>query len=375
MTRITIKNIFKRFGGEIVLKGINLEVKSKEYFTLLGPSGAGKSTLLNIIAGLVKPDNGKIFFDGLDVTNSPPEKRKVGYVFQTPALFPHLNTWQNIMFGLEPIRELGKKEKIKRVKNVIELLGLTGHEKKYPSQLSGGQKQRVSLARAIVTSPRLLLLDEPFSALDATLRINLRSEVKQIQKELGITAIHVTHDQEEAFAISDRIGLLIDGKILQVDTPKNIYYRPASLKVATFLRHQNVIPLKEIQKNDKILEKIRSNHGKTNLNDEQVIIIPAELIKLEKNLISPYSKNNLFIKDSKIFFSGRVKWIEFLGHSLKIKFEMKLSRHSQEFIALLSAGERVERNKKYLFSIDIDDLIITKGDNVNEKFVENRATR
>jgi len=217
-----------------------LEAKPGEFLTLLGPSGCGKTTTLRIIAGFEKPDKGKIYFDDTVMNDVPPYERNIGIVFQDYALFPHMTVYDNISFGLK-LRKLPKEEIKRRVSWALELVGLKGFEDRYPEQLSGGQQQRVALARALVIEPQLLLLDEPLSNLDAKIRERLRGEIKRIQKELGITTIYVTHDQEEAMAISDRIAVMSVGKIEQVGNPLDLYYNPKNEFVAKFLGLSNIL--------------------------------------------------------------------------------------------------------------------------------------
>ncbi len=240
MVNVRTENITKRFGKVVAVDHVSIEVKHGELFTLLGPSGCGKTTTLRIIAGLEKPDEGRVYFDDIDVTHVPPYKRNVGMVFQNWALWPHMTVYDNVAYGLK-IRKLPKDEIDRRVKEVLRLVGLEGLEKRYPHQLSGGQQQRVALARALVVEPRVLLLDEPLSNLDARLRIRMREEIKRIQKKLGITTIYVTHDQEEAMSISDRIAIMHRGKILQIGTPEYVYKNPANLFVASFIGRSSSI--------------------------------------------------------------------------------------------------------------------------------------
>jgi iron(III) transport system ATP-binding protein len=233
---VLLKNIRKVFNGKVeAVSGISLDVKQGEFFSLLGPSGCGKSTILRIIAGLETPDTGEVLIDTNTVAGSgwiPPEKRGVGLVFQDYALFPHMTVFDNIAFGL---KRCGRKESKRRVEEMLDIVGLSAMSKRYPHELSGGQQQRVALARALAPLPKVILLDEPFSNLDADLRVELRTETKRILKEKGITTILVTHDQEEAFSLSDRIGILNNGRLEQVGTPAEIYHKPVSRFVAGFV--------------------------------------------------------------------------------------------------------------------------------------------
>lgn len=240
MSGIELRGINKNFDKKIILDDINLTVKEGEMISLLGPSGCGKTTTLKIIAGLIHPDNGDILFNGISVINIPVEKRGAVIVFQDYLLFPHLNVKQNIEFGLK-MAKANKKKRIKKVNEMIDLVKLNGHEEKYPNELSGGQRQRVAIARALSISPKVLLLDEPFSNLDTILRENMRDFICKIQKDLNITTILVTHDKEEALMTSDKIAVMLDGKIKQYGTPKEIYENPISEEVADFFGEKNYI--------------------------------------------------------------------------------------------------------------------------------------
>jgi len=239
-THLSLRGIRKSYNGREVVRGIDLDVPRGELLCLLGPSGCGKTTTLNIIAGFIELDEGTISVDGNAVHDVPPYRRNMGMVFQNYALFPHLTAFENVAFGLR-LRKLARSEIQARVERAIELTNLRGHEHHYPRQLSGGQQQRVALARALVIEPSVLLLDEPFSNLDAKLRRRMRDEVRAIQRAVGITTIFVTHDQEEALAISDRIAVLRDGQLEDLGTPEQIYRRPRSVAVASFIGDLNVI--------------------------------------------------------------------------------------------------------------------------------------
>ena len=231
--------ITKRFGPKVVLDDFALEVRGRQFVTLLGPSGCGKSTALNIVAGLIPASEGELLIDGAPMDHVPTEKRGFGMVFQNYALFPHMTVFGNIAFGLE-LQRRPAAEVRQRVGEMLSLVQLPGFEERYPSQLSGGQQQRVAIARALVLHPRLLLLDEPLSNLDAKLRVEMRAEIRQLQQQLKITAIYVTHDQEEALAISDRIAVMQSGRLEQVGAPAAIYRTPATPFVAEFMGTTNL---------------------------------------------------------------------------------------------------------------------------------------
>jgi spermidine/putrescine transport system ATP-binding protein len=238
---LKVARVQKNFDGHIALNGVDLEVGKGEFFALLGPSGCGKTTLLRIIAGLELPDSGRVFLGDQDVTHLPAAKRNVNTVFQSYALFPHLNIFENVAFGLKA-RNVEPPEVKRKVGASLEMLSLTGLEKRFPSQLSGGQKQRVALARALVNEPDILLLDEPMSALDAHLRSQVQQELRHLQKKLKTTFILVTHDQDEAMMISDRLAVMNDGQVIQTGSPREVYSQPMNQFVAEFLGAANILP-------------------------------------------------------------------------------------------------------------------------------------
>lgn len=237
---LRIENLKKIFEENRGIEKIDFSIEKGELISLLGPSGCGKTTLLNIIGGFLKPDNGKIYLEDRDITDIPPEKRDISTVFQSYALFPHMNVLENIKYGLK-YKKLTKKEQNELALEYLKIVGLDGYEKKSIQELSGGQQQRVALARALVLYPKILLLDEPFSNLDAKLKINMREELKELQKNLKISMIFVTHDQEEALSISDKVVVMNNGKIEQIGTPEEIYYSPINEYVANFIGKSNFI--------------------------------------------------------------------------------------------------------------------------------------
>ena len=236
---LRLEGVCKSFGDTQVLKGIDLEIKKGEFITLLGSSGCGKTTTLRIIAGLENADAGKVYLEGNDITDLVPNKRDVNTVFQNYALFPHMTVAENIGYGLK-IRKRSKEEIEKKVKEMLELVQLSGFEKRMPDQLSGGQRQRVAIARAVANEPKVLLLDEPLGALDLKLRRQMQLELKRLQKKLGITFIYITHDQEEAINMSDRIAVMHEGVFAQIGTPNEIYYHPRNSYVASFVGDANI---------------------------------------------------------------------------------------------------------------------------------------
>ncbi len=240
MAGLILEGIAKRFREVVALQPTDLQVEHGTLLTLLGPSGCGKTTTLRIIAGFTEPDSGRVLIDGADLTHAPPRQRNVGVVFQDYALFPHLTVAENIAFGLRE-RRASRAHIAARTSEMLSLVRLEGLAQRHPAQLSGGQQQRVALARALAHPPRLLLMDEPFSALDASLREDLRAELRRIQLKLGITTVFITHDRQEAMALSDSIGVMRGGRILQRGTPRELYTRPDSREVAEFLGPVNVL--------------------------------------------------------------------------------------------------------------------------------------
>lgn len=243
---VELKDISVAFDGEKILDGFSLDIKDKEFITLLGPSGCGKTTTLRLIAGFLVPDKGDVIFDGKRINDVPAYKRQVNTIFQRYALFPHLNVYENIAFGLR-IKKLPEKEIKEKVNEMLSLVNLTGLEKRNVETLSGGQQQRVAIARAIANRPRVLLLDEPLAALDLKLRKDMQKELKKIQEQLEITFIFVTHDQEEALTMSDRVVVMDGGKIQQVGTPQDIYNEPQNAFVADFIGESNIVDGKMIR--------------------------------------------------------------------------------------------------------------------------------
>ena len=261
---LELKEIKKSFTeGEAVLDNISLEISKGEFITLLGSSGCGKTTTLRIIAGLEQPDAGSVWLDGREVTGREPNQRDVNTVFQNYALFPHMNVAENIGYGLK-LKKVPKSEIRKKVSQMLELVQLEGYEKRKPSELSGGQKQRVAIARALVNNPKVLLLDEPLGALDLQLRRAMQIELKHLQKKLGITFIYITHDQEEAINMSDRIAVMRDGRIEQIGTPDEIYNHPKTSYVATFVGNANIL--------HGVAESIQGQNAIVKIGNDKVIV-------------------------------------------------------------------------------------------------------
>ncbi|WP_223589098.1 ABC transporter ATP-binding protein [Neobacillus bataviensis] len=301
MSYVTIDQVTKGYHHQVVLENISLTLKKGEFATLLGQSGCGKSTLLRSIAGLEDVDSGTIFIDGKDITHVSPRQREVGMVFQAYALFPNMNVFDNIAYGLK----MKKAKNIKTsVTKMIELVDLAGKEQSYPHQLSGGQQQRVALARALVMEPKVLLLDEPLSALDAKIRKTLQKELRRIQKELEITTIFVTHDQEEAMTMSDRIFVMNKGKIVQSGSPVEIYTSPVNTFVAKFIGNYNVLSME-------VFHKLVHS---TELNGKEIAIRPEVLQIVSANEDHLGLHDNWGIK-------GLVKDVSMTGNVLRYEVE------------------------------------------------------
>lgn len=307
---LQIENVHKMFGQYVALRDIHLNVHPGEFVCLLGPSGCGKTTLLRIIAGLEAQTSGRITQAGKDISNLPPAKRDFGIVFQSYALFPNLTATQNVAYGLQNAKE--SRQKIQaRVAELIELVGLGGMENRYPSQLSGGQQQRVALARALALSPGLLLLDEPLSALDAQVRVKLRTEITQLQKRLGITTIMVTHDQAEALAMADRIVVMDKGYIAQVGTPHSVYERPNTSFVANFIGVMNFLQGTVVSSSQVRCGNIVLNvaHNEVSANQAATVAIRPEDIQVLSSGANAALTNVV---------TAQVQAIEFLGSAYRV---------------------------------------------------------
>lgn len=298
-----------------VLEGLNLNVEKGELVSLLGPSGCGKTTTLRVVAGFIEPVSGDFILDGENLTKVPVHKRNFGLVFQSYALFPHLTVFDNVAVGLK-IKKLSKAEIEKKVMDIIEVCDLKGFEKRFPANLSGGQRQRVALARALVVEPKLLLLDEPLSNLDAKLRINMRVEIKRLQSKLGITTLFVTHDQEECFSISDKVAVMNGGVIEQYDSPENIYNTPKTEFVARFIGFENFIDLTHQDGNTYI-----AKDGSTfTVDNGQCKDVCKGTIRPDNIMIVPLSDN------SSNAITGTVLVRTFLGKSYQYELETSLGK-------------------------------------------------
>ena len=304
-TILSLENIEKSFDGDNVLKNISLDIGRGEFVTLLGSSGCGKTTTIRIIAGLLTPDSGKVVLNGKDITMLAPEKRDVNTVFQNYALFPHMNVEKNIGYGLK-LKKLPANEIKAEVEKALSLVQLEGFEKRNPSQLSGGQKQRVAIARAIVNKPSVLLLDEPLGALDLMLRRQMQTELKKLQKALGITFIYITHDQEEALNMSSRIVVMRNGKIEQTGTPSEVYDTPKTAFVAEFVGGAN------LYNDGKRLFAIRSEHVRLGVGDYDGVVV-------ENSFTAGLSKVKVRLKDGQEITSSH------MGMNINLKIGDEIS--------------------------------------------------
>ena len=351
---VKLENFRKQYGEKVVIEDINLEVYEGEFLTLLGSSGCGKTTILRSISGLDKPSSGKVYIDGVDVTNLDPTKRYVNTIFQNYALFPLMTIEDNIGFGLK-MKKVKKDEIKKRVNDMLELVHLLGYEKRKPKELSGGEQQRVSIARGLINNPKVLLLDEPLSALDQKLRKSMQIELKQLQKKLGITFIYVTHSQDEALTMSDRIVLLKDGKIEQVDTPVKIYEKPNSLYVADFLGESNLFNGKVVSKKDEFalveLEDgniIKVIAPKVKVDDIVNIVIRPENIKLG---VKKVKENCLFGVIKEQIYDGAYT-------NILVKVGKKVIK------TMFMGNDKIYSKKQEVFlTWDIEDAIVLLGEN------------
>ena len=322
---IKIENAQKRYGDNIIIENLSLDIKQGEFFTLLGPSGCGKTTLLRMIAGFNSIENGNFYFNEKRINDLDPAKRNIGMVFQNYAIFPHLTVEQNVEFGLKN-RKVSKEEMKVETDKFLKLMQIDEYRDRMPERLSGGQQQRVALARALVIKPDVLLMDEPLSNLDAKLRVEMRTAIKEIQNSIGITTVYVTHDQEEAMAVSDRIAVMKDGKIQHLGQPKDIYQRPANLFVATFIGKTNVLNgtlnnsvLKIAGKYDVNLNNIKDKNVKGNV----VISIRPEEFVIDENQAKDGIK--AFI-DSSVFLGLNTHYFAHLesGEKIEIVQESKI---------------------------------------------------
>lgn len=317
---IRLEKLTKLYGHTVAVRDVSLHIHAGEFITLLGPSGSGKTTTLMMIAGFVYPTQGQIYIDEQDVSHVPPQRRDLGMVFQNYALFPHLRVFHNISFPLE-MRRIGKEEIRQRVTRVLEMVQLTGYDQRYPRELSGGQQQRVALARAVVYNPRVLLMDEPLGALDKKLREHMQIELKHIQQRLGITVVYVTHDQEEALVMSDRIAVMREGRIEQVGTPAELYEEPVNSFVADFIGESNFLR--------GTVESIEAN-GLITVRDSQGFTFRAlvkEPLPIGQKILAAvrpekFALTQEAVDGQKNSYTGQITEVIYIGDSTKLKVMM-----------------------------------------------------
>ena len=345
MANVRLINVTKRFGRILALDRINLSVRDGEYLCILGPTGAGKTTLLRIIAGLLEPDEGEVYIDGKRVNDVPPEERSAAYMFQNFALFPHMTVWQNVSFG--PVVKEWSPERIRNVTSeILEMVRLGERGDAYPHELSGGMQQRVALARAIAAGAKILLLDEPFGALDARLRVNLRTQLRSLVKEQGLTAIHVTHDQEEALMVADRIVILREGRIEQIGSPQEIYTNPKSIFVMSFVGGANFFDgvISHIDRFGSTVDlrgglRIRTRSIAGRVGDRVVIAIRRENVHLRKSRMRGF--NNLI---------GEITDVMFVGGSIEYAVRLENGMSIMSRILLEGKGEILKRGDVVIVS-------------------------
>jgi len=337
--QLRLERIGKRFGEVVALDNVSLAVEQGELVTILGPSGSGKTTLLKVVAGFETPDHGSVKVDGTEIAWLPPAKRDIGMVFQHYALFPHLNVRKNVAFPLE-MRNTGKSETDRRVTDALELVELAGYDERLPRQLSGGQQQRVALARAIVFSPRLLLLDEPFGALDRKLRETLQLEVRRLQQRLGLTTIFITHDQEEALVLSDRIAVMSKGAIQQIATRAEIYERPVNDFVADFVGESN------------IFHGVLSAQNTVTLDNGRVLQAKRDAAPGKR--LGVLMRPERFLATGDNVFAGDVLEAIYLGASFKLRLRCE---HGIELLVRQPArGKLPMVGERLTVGIDADEL-------------------
>ncbi len=329
MPEVRIVNVTKKFGKIAAVDNVSLTVKDKEYFSLLGPSGCGKTTLLRLIAGLITPDSGEIYIGGKLVNDVPPEDRDIGFVFQTFALFPHMKAWDNVIYGPK-VKGFDMKEATTVGHEVLELVKLHERLDAYPGELSGGMMQRIAVARALAAGAKLLLLDEALGQLDAKVRNEIRYEIRKMAKDLGLTGIHVTHDQSEAMAISDRIAVMKKGKILQVGTPQELYMKPQNIFVAHFIGESNFLEGYVLERRDRnaVIEiregaKIQAVNGTVMQGKKAVLAVRPETLIIEKG--RQKNSNSVY---------GAVERVTFEGPN--IRYEVRLD--NQELVVVIKSS-------------------------------------
>ena len=354
---VRLEDFSKSYGEKEVIKKVNLDVYEGEFITLLGSSGCGKTTILRSISGLDEPTKGTVYIDGEDVTHVEARKRHVNTIFQNYALFPLMNVYDNVAFGLR-MKKIPEDEIAKRVNKMIKLVHLEGYEERLPKELSGGEQQRVSIIRGLINNPKVLLLDEPLSALDLKLRKKMQIELKQLQRKLGTTFIYVTHDQDEALSMSDRIVVIRNGNIEQIGTPEDVYEKPNSLYVADFLGEANVFKgyISKIDKDKAIVKTpvvdLLINNDNYTLNDKLSVVIRPENIKLTKT----ERKNNCL--------QGVITNLVYDGYITKVF--VKVDNNTYELIIKGNEKEFKEKETVYIYWT-IEDTIVIGANNEKKK--------
>jgi len=344
MVDVTLENLVKTFGSIVAVDEVSLKIVESEFFTILGPSGCGKTSTLRMIAGFYKPDKGKIYFNDRLMNDVAPEKRNTGMVFQNYALWPHMSVFKNVSFGLE-MRDISERKVKERVKAVLDLVDLEGLGDRTPDQLSGGQQQRVALARALVIEPDVLLLDEPLSNLDAKLRVEMRKEIKSLQKKLAITTIYVTHDQKEALAVSDRLAVMGMGKLIQVGTPLEIYRKPKNKFVASFIglinlfygRVLRILETNVWMRTNEGLEFVASSLDGVKKGMKVLVAVRPENIEVHPQGFAHHKRNTI---------SGVVEGVEYLGdlsrYSVKTQYQIiNADQYSPSIEKSFQLGDKV----------------------------------
>ena len=349
---IQINQISKHFGNVKAVNDVSFQIKEGEFFSLLGPSGCGKTTLLRLLAGFEYPTSGNLLLDGIDITALPPDKRPTNMVFQNYAIFPHINVEKNVQFGL---RKLGltNDEIDKRVKDVLALVKLEGYQERFSSQLSGGQRQRVALARALVRQPKVLLLDEPLGALDKKLRDEMQLELRTLQKEIGITFVFVTHDQQEAISMSDRVAVMSDGKIQQMSSPNELYKNPQNIFVSDFIGETNFLKANTKSKEGELINVIIEELGEfkiqnnLNINENSTEVICS--IRPETMMIDSVKS------DWDICLEGEIKQTSYLGEMTKFYVKTK---EIEKIITVSSQyfDNQSFKDNKCFISINLNDV-------------------
>ena len=342
---IEVKNLVKTYGNVYALKNVDLNIADGEYFVLLGPSGGGKTTLLRSIGGFIRPDSGSVNIKGQNVDDLPPDRRPTSMVFQGFALFPHMNVSQNIGYGLK-LKSIDKNIIENKVNKMMDLVGLKGLSNRMPHELSGGQQQRVQLARALILENDVLLLDEPLSALDAQLRKDMCIELKRLQKTVGISFVHVTHNQEEAMSVADRIAIIADGEMVEQGTPKEIYSNPKNKFTAEFIGEKNIFEgkIKDFNKTKVVVDidndniEIANNNYKVKKNQKVSLSIKSESIQIKK-----ISKTNSKVSNNQIV--GKISEITFLGQFVR-------------YLVLLSNNQEIQvRSYEEIVNLKVHDTV------------------